>query len=468
MQHALLRSALVATAVVFGLAGCDTTTDPSDAGNEGQLCTNDSDCGAPELGCFGGLCTLKCLSDDDCPGGLCDFASGFCEDAPVDTPDAGPDQGTPDGGNPGKPDAGGPVSGGPCQTKYDCVDGEICRGSPRTCSAPRADGNCSADLDCPRGYICNFTQKCEPGCTDLEQNRDCDDPKLCHPQKFVCETCSLTNPCPAGKSCIGQQCVEQVGCSTTADCAAAQDGSVCRNGKCGNCESHVDCRTSPYQSENRVCTANGLCAKVSCTDSDCKTSMNSDKAYCNTATNQCAVRECLADSDCTSNANGPICDTVNHVCTSGVEGCNQTECNNQCAAQGLSCNLATCRCAGGGSGQFGDPCFDPSECSAGLTCALGICSDAAVLPGGAPCDMFSCIGGACVSAVDPSYTCTMMGCLMGMFGGGMGGGGGGGGGSGQMCLSDGECPAGEYCEGAFIFIPGQCVAGTGGGSMACL
>jgi hypothetical protein len=410
------------TAVALAFAGCSTAPPPNDpdAGSGEIVCGNDTDCPAGFV-CYAAVCAPECRSNADCASGICNLGSGACEVPVVDT-DAGP-AGTPDAGpaetpDAGSPDAGLPPAGSPCTTKYECAAGLICKGSPRICKAPSADNSCSADLDCPAGKICNFSKQCEPGCSSPQ---DCAAPLLCHPNKFICEKCSLTNPCPAGNSCIGESCVPAQACTSTADCSSSLPGSVCKgtapNQKCANCESHADCRESPYTSENRVCSSAGICEKVTCNDASCRSSLG-DLAYCDTAASVCAVRECLTDGDCAASAVGPVCNTATNTCAAGSANCTgqaEIDCNDQCAAQGLGCNLATCTCGGStGPGGDGDPCTTDADCQTNYACSLGICSPAAVNPAGGDCSGFNCI--TCVNAVT-QVACDPLGCALGsLFG----------------------------------------------------
>lgn len=435
-------AAMAVLALAAVRCGSGVPTEP-DAGPGDTICSNNSDCAAGFV-CYGAVCAPECKSNADCASGECNFASGVCEAvAPpndggpvVDGPDAGPVDG-PDAG-PDAPDAGGPGPGTACTTKYDCGAGLICKGNPRVCQVPRADNSCSADLDCPSGKICNFSKQCEPGCASVQ---DCTAPELCHPQKFICEKCSLTNPCPAGNSCIGESCVPATECTSTETCAAALPGSVCKgtapNRKCGNCESHSDCREAPYASENRVCSSAGICEEVNCSDADCREEMASELGYCDTAEDICKVRECLQDSDCATNPNGSICNTSTNTCTSGgasCDGADRTACETECAEgdegdptatppiparpAGLACNYATCSCSGAsGPGGDGDPCVVDADCQTNYTCGLGICSPAAVDPfTGGPCEPIPLLCGLCVNAVTGA-ACDVIGCsLTALFG----------------------------------------------------
>lgn len=418
----IVPSSLMVLGLALSLAACGDQgpADKRDAGSdEVTLCSSNEECSVG-FACVSGLCEKAentCNSDLDCAEGYkCDLLRAQCEK--TDVPDAGeePDGGPvdPTDGGVEQPDGGGVEPGGPCATRYDCPAGLICKSGK--CAFP-ADGNaCSQDIDCPRGNICNFSRQCEPGCVD---GRDCDDPELCHPQKFVCETCSLTNPCAAGESCLGGECKAAVACTTAQDCVNnGADGAVCNGGFCSNCESHGDCAVDPYKADKRLCGLDGLCKKVSCDDASCRSQLGS-LGYCNTSTNECATRECLTDTDCAQS--GTVCNTATYTCIADNPNCDTPLCQSECAAQGLSCNVAACRCGGGsGSGVEGDPCAVNEDCAAGYMCGLGICTEAMVTTGGAPCDDVACfmagigMGDACVGAAT-GRACDPMGCIMGLM-----------------------------------------------------
>lgn len=424
----VVQSSLMAFGLLLSVAACGDQNPgqkPDAGGNEVVVCSSNDDCGAG-FACVSGLCEevaqVTCNSDPDCSTGFkCDVLHGQC--VPEDAPDGGdgqPDGGDQsDGGDEEETDGGTVEEGGPCDTRYDCPTGLICKS--KKCVRPADGGTCSQDIDCPRGEICNFSQRCEPGCVD---GRDCESPELCHPQKFVCETCSLTNPCPAGESCLGGECLAAVACSTAQDCVnAGVDGAVCSGGFCSNCESHGDCAVDPYKADKRLCGLDGLCKKVECNDENCRQDFG-PRAYCNTATNECGTRECMADSDCLQS--GTVCNLATYECVADNPNCDTALCQSECAAQGLTCNVAACRCGGGGGpGIEGDPCATDLDCAAGYMCGLGICTEGMVDGSGGPCDSLTCalggmFGGGCFGAAS-GRPCDPIGCFMGaMMGASMG------------------------------------------------
>lgn len=420
-QAGLLAVCLGALAIVFS---CTAPEPPVDDGAP-VACVVDDDCASQGLKkyCVGGICDVaaRCETNADCPGGLvCNPLTLECETDPnYNPPDGGEDpRDPPDGGGGGGGDCG---VGCACTSKFDCDDGLICKNGK--CAAP-GQAMCASDSDCPRGTICNFSGQCEEGCTS---QRDCESPELCHPTKFVCEKCSLTNPCPSGSSCIGGACQQAVACNPSSgarDCVEANmDGAVCiRTGSgneafCGNCSGHADCRVAPYSGGNaqtqRVCAQDGLCRLVECNDQKCRNDLG-NRGYCDTTTGQCATYQCLSDADCGTGA----CDLNTHTCTTGGSPCTGqalTKCQNDCSMQSdpmtgmpLSCNTATCACSGGGGG-FG--CVTDADCGPGQACALGICSGVPISDlTGQPCTTFDCLFGC----TDPStgIKCDSMMCMM--------------------------------------------------------
>lgn len=416
MPQRLSRSFGTLAAAGLLLAGLSCTQDQWGAripSFQGKICTANSDCGNGKI-CVAGLCeeAARCESDADCAGGECDLLRGVCKlptvdptdggEDPWNPPDGGPDGG--DGGSDGGPDDGGPGDGGDggpvlpssCTSKCDCPDNYICRNSK--CISPGS--GCNTAADCPKGKICNYTGTCVTGCAP-DGPCDCPADKFCHPNKYLCEGCSLTNPCPGGQTCVGGACITPPSCSTTADCASKQDGTICVGGACTNCNSHSDCGVAPYKDANpkkSVCAADGLCKAPSCNDADCKKSLG-DKAYCDTVNNTCATRECLTDTDC---ASGLKCDPVSFRCADpgGCTGDVLDQCRQSCQAQSRTCNEVACNCAGGGSGGGGQdaPCSTDADCDtgAGYFCGLGLCSEKCQLPfmtgsvTGRTCDALGC------------------------------------------------------------------------------
>lgn len=380
---------LGAAAVLVFMAACGTPV------RDSRACTDDSDCrrgqrcgsrgcvsnDAPDSGCVPATCAVlnaQCGQFDDGCGGT--LVCGECDEGELC-------------------DAVGRCSdplGDACATRYDCPDSFICISD----RCVRPDDICHQDTECPRGQICNFSQWCEPGCVDA---RDCDGPELCHPQTFVCEPCSRDNPCAAGLSCLDGECKAAAACTATQDCL--HDGTVCVDGSCTNCKRQSECAVDPYLDEARECGLDGLCRQVVCDDETCRDRLG-NLGYCDTATNKCLTRQCLSDADCTQA--GAECRLSDFVCV--ASGCDTASCHSECAAQGLGCNTATCRCSGAPGGP-GEPCAEAADCSDGYVCGNGVCAEAAVTSTGEACDGFVCLMTGCIGALT-GRACDAAGCLL--------------------------------------------------------
>lgn len=451
-RHLVAFAAALAGLSLAACSGDETPGDQADAG-EPLACESQDACADGTI-CISGICTEnKCAATTDCPDGwTCDVLTTKCKAGSTTPTDGGTtDAGRTDAG-PVTTDGGTPAQA--CTDKWNCPAGQICKN--RKCQAPAANDNCANDQDCPSGKLCNFSKKCESGCIDP---RDCSGDLLCHPTKYVCETCSLSNPCPAGKSCVGGKCQAAVTCTgpSAQECVTkGLDGAVCVNGTCQNCGGHSDCAVDPYKDDQRLCTTDGLCKKITCTDQNCQQSLGA-RGYCNTSTNQCAQRECLADTDCTS---PKVCNTASNTCQDAAADCNGdalAQCQQQCMANSLECNPATCACGGGGTGTGteGAQCVAPTDCATGYTCALGICTEtvadaSCVIDLGITQICTGCTGAATGRECDNS-SCLFLGLFNGLLGGG---------GGGASCTADTDCAPGETCEeGGGLF--------GGGGEMTC-
>ena len=460
------RSLWAAFAVCcLSLAACSSGNRAS--GGDVASCVADTDCLSGQV-CTDGVCfdkpTVSCRSNADCTGGAtCDLLKGTCTVTSC-------------GGSGG--------SGSACTTKYDCPDGQACPSGK--CVTPAA--TCRQDADCSRGQICNFSQKCEAGCNPNEP-RDCSGGKLCHPQKFICEFCSQTNPCPKNSAGQAQQCFSgtcrlAVTCATTQDCVSkGADGAICKAGVCANCTQLADCNVDPYKGNasttpptpGRICTQAGLCQSVTCTDSNCKASLG-NLGYCNAAANQCDKYGCLSDTDCASTQ---LCNTQQRVCVPKGGCVNQalSTCQSQCQSQQKVCNTATCSCTAATSGGS---CAQDADCGdvTKYGCFNGTCNEKAVKSDGSgDCSPTDCllgglglpIGPACKGAISQA-ACDGTACLTGLLAGGSqsapcvassGSGGSctpGAGASGAQCSKDGDCQSCK-CNGA-LPIPLPVPTGT--------
>lgn len=372
-------------------------------------------------------------------------ATRSSEDDSVTASDAGNDGGSLDGSI-------------ACQVKYECPIGQVCELAQ--CQAPPS--TCRADADCPAGQICDAVT-CVPGCDDP---RDCAAPQICDLATSACAVCSATNPCPTGATCTNGVC--QAPCTSAAACQAITNGEICSGGMCTTCSSNNDCDVAPYSAQMDTCQG-GLCLPPdagSCTNQSCQAQLGA-LGYCNSATNMCAVYQCLQDSDCMApqtcdtsthtcqtpatcntttcsqmcNAQQQMCDMSTCTCT---QACNTNSCNQMCQFQGQTCDTTTCSCtpacnmnscvqmcaqqqqqcdqttctcmAGStGSADAGSTCSP--ACTSEELCVSGTCQEISVQANSstkAPCSVANCfIPNACVGA-ESGMTCSSQGCLTGV------------------------------------------------------
>lgn len=400
--YRVVLSSFLCLGLGLAMAACGDArpVNPGNPIDEQAFCSTTADCPTGHI-CTQGMCMENiCKSDEDCgTGWTCNLLGGQCQKS------EGPTDGNTDGNTDGPTDGELSGLGGPCTTGAQCEAELVCKNGK--CDNPSSDNRCADSNDCPRGKICNFSGMCEDGC---ESNADCDLPKMCHPDKFTCESCSLSNPCGAGKSCVAGVCEDTQPCSDTAQCAAKVDGTVCVAGQCVNCKRHQDCAVEVYGQEGRSCGLSGLCEVPMCSDSYCQQQLG-NQAYCDTTQTPpaCAISSggCQNDGQC---AGDMVCDLNTSTCVGAgaCVGAELTSCQSECQAQGRSCNAATCLCGsagGSGNGGYGDQCISAADCQPGLNCAMNICSDDDEL------GMLECFDSA-----DPLE---MMLCIM-MDGGGMG------------------------------------------------
>ena len=172
------------------LAGCnfDFECGPGKVCGDGECvpgCDADSP-GAVGYACVGGGClpdpeNPECTSPNDCAGLAC--VDGFCA--------------------------------APCASNADCPTGELCDASSGTCFTDTSPTPlCGPSQQCPGlGQTCSADGYCQYACTTLPQCKLIDnrfegcDMGVCKTGPELDPECTLTNPCPAGKSCVSNICV---------------------------------------------------------------------------------------------------------------------------------------------------------------------------------------------------------------------------------------------------------------------
>ncbi len=100
-----------------------------------------------------------------------------------------------------------------CTADSQCAAGQVCDGGSQTCiTDPSPTPVCNMSKPCPSPEVCLTDGFCHYPCTSLSECQHIDnrfvacDSGICKTQEEIDPQCSLTKPCPAGKSCISNQC----------------------------------------------------------------------------------------------------------------------------------------------------------------------------------------------------------------------------------------------------------------------
>lgn len=107
------------------------------------------------------------------------------------------------GGTGGATTTGGGGTGGTggapgCTSDAECP-GLVCDVATGACVP------CTPDKDlCPPGQYCKPSNECEVGCTE---DADCSPTTKCNPEKHVCVGCLIDTDCAAGSICVADQCI---------------------------------------------------------------------------------------------------------------------------------------------------------------------------------------------------------------------------------------------------------------------
>ncbi|HWV38338.1 MAG TPA: hypothetical protein VN033_07655 [Vulgatibacter sp.] len=344
----------------------------------------------------GGVCSVPCADDFDCPGGLTCQVDGRLE-ALVCKP------------------------GVRCTTDDGCPSGHRCDASRGSCYIPVRRGlcaPCTADSQCPSGGSClralgsgeRFcTAPCTPGCPDgyrcrtipptrvgEQETRQCvPESETCHAGRPLCAPCSGDAECADGTA----RCVENlltgerfcgIACSPTCTWSEARQDWIdsttdapCRSG----CPRNFTCtRISDPSGEVFQCVPNALTCSGWCEPGD----LRSDLAQCGPGAT-CVGNECRIADDgracapCTDDDQCNVGGLTGGLCLANVQS-GETFCAPACEdladcasrwGAGFDCLLvdgdrvcvplqATCVRAGRGLG---------SDCSVGgpADCLSGIC-----------------------------------------------------------------------------------------------
>lgn len=244
-----------------------------------------------------------------------------------------------------------------CRTDGDCPPQSYC-GPDNTCTASTA---CSTDADCTTaGFWCDFRGTCAPrpanACRTIS---DCNTAsQVCNENVCVdtAMTCQLDLDCPAGTSCVDNQC--EAICRSNSDCLA---GDTCVN---SFCRATAECTSTSTCSTGEHCYF-GRCLP------DCSTASCATGAVCN-GDDFCRPSWegspfCSVDADC---ANGRVCRSG--VCrtpcpTMSVDECRMFDSQfTECAATGAEYLCST-------PSGFTPECRTPADCDPGELCANGRC-----------------------------------------------------------------------------------------------
>jgi hypothetical protein len=200
---------------------CDptVTTCPCDANNkcaDGKQCISglcidgcnfSYECGAGKV-CANGACVPGCDTNTPCSAGYT-CKSGACVLDPSN-PMCGPSNPCPTGqicGSNGQCTTA-------CTTNADCASGQVCDGATNQCIPdPSPKPTCDAQKPCPGSQVCQADGFCHYPCTSVTQCKLIDnrfvacDQGICKTDEEVNPECTLSKPCPAGKTCISNKCL---------------------------------------------------------------------------------------------------------------------------------------------------------------------------------------------------------------------------------------------------------------------
>lgn len=360
---------------------------------QARSCAFDADCPG-ERTCRQGWCAAadgaRCRTDDDCPSGACDPASGLCA---VDA--------CPGGGCESvrcAEDAGCPAEQycaldaicrpGCRLTREACGPQAVCDARTRTC----AQDGCVADDACPDGTYCD-DGACLPGCrllpdscgagrcdvvtrrcvcradADCAVAEYCAEDGVCRPGcRLDSETCAPASCDPITRGCAPRPCVDDGQCPPTAVCAPAPDadGLVCRPalgpGRAeAPCAADAEC-ASGLCLDVGVCFA-GCAADAGCPSGRCAAVELPDGRRMLACVP--ALARCRVDADCGA---GRAClpealdDGPGLACVLPIAG----------APAGAPCTAAAeCASADCLDGRCWSPCVDDTHCPAETRCHLG-------------------------------------------------------------------------------------------------
>ncbi len=392
-------------------ATCDNDTDCS-AGNycnassqcvtelaNGQACTATNQCQS-------GNCTDAVCCDSACAGecNACSTAAG--------APSNGTCANVTGGGNPS------------CGTY-------VCDGTSATCP-----GTCMSDASCSAGNYCNASNLCVPklgagqACSiaDHCQSNFCADSVCCDSAcAGSCDACSIAAGAPSNGTCANITGVGDPSCGAyVCDGMSATCPAMCMGD--GDCAAGYYCNGNACDIE--------LAAGVACvTANQCGSGICEDGVCCQTSCagcGTCAAGTGLCSLASAGGAGSPSCSP--YVCDGTSASCPGTCVSDASCSDGNYCNASNLCVPKLGAGQA---CSTADHCQSNF-CADSVCCDSACA---GSCDACSIAAGApsngtCANITgvgDPScgaYVCDGMSATCP-----------------AMCMGDGDCAAGYYCNG---------------------
>jgi len=393
-------------------------------------CNFDSDCSSGNF-CDTGSCSLKkangqlCDGNNECGSGIC--TDGYCcDEACINQCDACNITGSEGSctvaaaASAGSPSCAPYVCTGAsnscpstCSGDSDCSAGNYCNASSQCVALLPNGANCSATNQCASSlcvddYCCdnscvNACDRCdifgsEGSCSAVAQGSGGDPactPFLCNGVLATCPTtCTVESDCATGNYCNGggsctAKLVDGADCNSNSECQSDH----CIDGYCCDTACGASCDACDIAGSEGTC---GFVATGAAGDPSCA-------PYLCDGTQAACPNSCMADSECvsTSFCNGTTCDgkkpngqmcTLANECDSDncVDGfCCNTGCTGACDA----CNLSGIEgvCSARPQGSTGDPACTPYFCNGVLsTCPLTCGADGDCTAGNY-CDGDNCV-----------------------------------------------------------------------------
>jgi len=340
--------------------------------DDGNPCTTDA-C-AQGQGCVHTNNTLPCndknacTQTDTCANGICTGTNPLlCDDANYCTNDFCD-----------------PATGckytyneAPCNDGNKCTTGDLCQGG--TCVG-------SGLMTCNDFNPCT-TDSCDPdgGCVYGLNTLPCDDKNACT-TKDACATGVCTGEavsCADGNTCTSDACDPLSGCTFAPVAGPCDDGNPCTVGD--------SCQLGKCQAGNSIsCDDGNPCTKDTCAGNGVCSHSNLDGVGCDDV-NECTVNDVCVGGQCLGQGN-PSCCLKDADCDDG----------NQCTKD--TCVLETGQCLSQAAPMTGLACnADNNGCTAGDTCANGVCNVGAPIDCSPSAD--ECNNALCQSTGIQTYKC---------------------------------------------------------------